>query len=58
MEHWKIKNKQGEKEIYSVCQKEKITTILQLKKTHDAQDEKNTMQQKTIKMHLHIKEKR
>ncbi len=38
--------------------KEKITTILEIEKTHDVQDEKNAKQQKTIEKHLHIKEKR
>jgi hypothetical protein len=37
--------------------KEKITTILKLVKTYDVQDKKNEKQQKTIKRHLHIKEK-
>jgi hypothetical protein len=38
--------------------KEKITTILQIEKTHNVQDEKNAEQQKNIERHLHIKEKR
>jgi hypothetical protein len=38
--------------------KRKITTILQIEKINDVQDEKNAKQQKTIKRHLHIKEKR
>lgn len=40
MEHWKRKNKQREKKKLIVYAKRKITTILQIEKIHDVQDEK------------------
>ncbi len=58
MEHWKRKNKQGEKRKLIEYAKRKITTILQIEKINDVQDEKNAKQQKSIKRHLHIKGKR